>query len=375
MTLFETLLILTLVFASAYMAASEIALFSLSRFQLRALKERHRGNHRRIKKLLSDPGGLLITILVINEILNIAISTLITGSISHSDWVREPAFLNRVFELPDWAYQALVGTVIVAPILLLLCEITPKTIAARANQLIAPLTVNTIDLIYDLCKPVRAILRQIVTLVSRWSGTPATGPGSHGADSQQTLKESDFMLMVEEGQKEGAVQASEVELIKNVFEFDDTTVAQVFTPIAQVRFLPVKTTIRQALVAVRGQSFSRIPITGKHRRDVVGILYSKDLLRAKLENRQMDESVAELMLDPVFVAPSMKLNALFRRFKQQKTHMAVVQKIAGEALGIITMSDVLDVLFDDLFPDAPEADHDDDHEHDDEAPEKNRGVK
>jgi putative hemolysin len=359
MTLFETVLILALVFASAYMAASEIALFSLSRFQLRAMKERQRSNYRKIKKLLSDPGGLLITILVINEILNIAISTLITGSIAHVDTFKQPQFLSRFFEFPDWAFHALIGTLIAAPILLLLCEITPKTIAARANQLIAPLTVDAIDLVYDLFKPVRALLRQFVALVSRWSGAPSA---PHGAASQQTLKESDFMMMIEEGQKEGAIQASEVELIKNVFEFDDTTVSSVFTPIAQVRFLPVKTTIRQALVAVRGQSFSRIPITGKHRRDVVGILYSKDLLRAKLENRQMDESVAELMLDPVFVAPSMKLNALFRRFKQQKTHMAVVQKTSGDALGIITMSDVLDVLFDDLFPDEHPDDHDDDHE-------------
>jgi putative hemolysin len=145
-----------------------------------------------------------------------------------------------------------------------------------------------------------------------------------------------------------------VELIKNVFEFDDTTISQVSTPIAQVRSLPVKTTIRQALASIRSQRFSRIPITGKNRWDIIGILYSKDLLRAKLESRQLDESVSELMLEPIFVSPTMKLNALFRRFKQQKTHMAVVQKAPGEALGIITMSDVLDVLFDDLFPDEDE---------------------
>jgi putative hemolysin len=363
MTLFETLLIFALIFASAYMAASEIALFSLSRFQLRALKERQRSNYRKIKKLLADPGGLLITILVINEVLNIAISTIITENISRSDSLKQPPFLSRFFQFPDWAYHALIGTLIAAPILLLLCEITPKTIAARANMLIAPLTVNAIDLVYDLFKPVRAVLRQIVSFVSRWSSGATSGPGGHADTTQQTLKESDFILMVEEGQKEGAIQASEVELIKNVFEFDDTTVSSVFTPIAQVRFLPVKTTVRQALVAVRGQSFSRIPITGKHRRDIVGILYSKDLLRAKLENKQMDESVAELMLDPVFVAPSMKLNALFRRFKQQKTHMAVVQKVSGDALGIITMSDVLDVLFDDLFPEDQESEeHEENHD-------------
>lgn len=93
MTLFEILLIVALIFASAYMAASEIALFSLSRFQLRALRERARSDHRKIKRLLGDPGGLLITILVVNEVLNVAISTLITGSLSKSEIIKEPDFL------------------------------------------------------------------------------------------------------------------------------------------------------------------------------------------------------------------------------------------------------------------------------------------
>jgi CBS domain containing-hemolysin-like protein len=359
MTLLELIITGALIFASAYMAASEIALFSLSRFQLRSIKERARSDHRKIKKLLSDPGGLLITILVVNEVLNIAISTLITGSVSRSSSIKQPEILIRLFHLPSWAFETLIGTLIVAPILLLLCEITPKTIAARANQLIAPLTVDTITVIYAVSRPARSLLKGLVAFVARWSGDRSP---SH--DGNQTLKESDFLLMVEEGHKEGAVQASELELIKNVFEFDDTTVAQVFTPIAQVRSIPVRTTVRQALSLTRGQRFSRVPVTGKNRRDIIGVLYSKDLLRAKLENRHMEDTVSDLMLDPIFVSPSLKLNALFRRFKQQKTHMAVVQKIPGEALGIITMSDVLDVLFDDLFPDIPESEEGDEHEED-----------
>jgi len=345
MTLLELILTASLIFASAYMAASEIALFSLSRFQLRSLKERNRADHRKIKKLLTDPGGLLVTILVVNEILNIAISTLITGSLSRSGSLNPPPLLEKIISLPSWAYETLMGTVIAALILLLLCEITPKTIAARANQLIAPMTVDVITIVYNLFRPVRAVLKQLVSIVASWSGDRNTAT----PDSTQTLKESDFLLMLEEGQREGAVQASEVELIKNVFEFDDTTVAQVFTPIAQVRSVPVTTTIRQVLASLRGQRFSRIPVTSKNRRDIIGVLYSKDLSRAKLDNTNMEVSVSELMLEPIFVSPTMKLNALFRRFKQQKTHMAVVQKTPGEALGIITMNDVLDVLFEDLF--------------------------
>ena len=135
--------------------------------------------------------------------------------------------------------------------------------------------------------------------------------------------------MVEEGHKEGTVQASEVELIKNVFELDDTTVADVFTPLSQVRPLPMTTTIQEALLALRTQHYSRIPVTGANKKEVVGILYSKDLLRAKLEPERLQTPISEIMLDAVFVPPTMKLNALFRRFKQQKTHMAIVQKASG----------------------------------------------
>ena len=345
MTALEFLIIALLVFASAYLTASEIALFTLSRFQIRHLKERTRSHYRQIKRLLSDPSGLLITVLVVNEVLNTAISTVITRSVAQNI----PVGGIRFLKLPDWGMHAILGTMITAPILLILCEATPKTVGARANQLIASLTVNTINVIYTLFKPIRAVLKAVVNAVSHLTEKPRLP-----IEDQQTLKEADFLLMVEEGHKEGAVQASEVELIKNVFELDDTTVADVFTPLSQVRTLTLTTTIREALVAVRTHRYSRIPVTSQNKREVVGILYSKDLLRAKLEAEQLSLPISEIMLDPVFVSPTIKLNALFRRFKQQRTHMAIVQKHSGEALGLITMSDVMDTLFDDLFPEEEE---------------------
>src|SRR5581483_6883881 len=85
-----------------------------------------------------------------------------------------------------------------------------------------------------------------------------------------------------EGHREGAIGESELELIKNVFEFDDTTVASILTPISQVQTLGLKTPVRTAIQAVRSQNYSRVPVTGRDRKEVVGILYAKDLLRAKL---------------------------------------------------------------------------------------------
>src|SRR5690242_20051217 len=110
----ELLACTALVLFSAYMSGSEIALFSLSRFQLRSLKENFRSTHRKIKKLLSDPGGLLITILVANEIVNVTLTTLVTKAISSA----QLPTTGRLGQIPHWALEMVIGTAITAPIIL-----------------------------------------------------------------------------------------------------------------------------------------------------------------------------------------------------------------------------------------------------------------
>src|SRR5690242_16673144 len=121
MTSIEMLACILLVASSAYLSASEIAIFSLSRFQLRYLKDNFRLAHRRIKRLLSDPSGLLVTTLVLTEILNIGLSTLITRSVSQQSNDLPPLF--KAANIPDWALETIIGTVITAPIVLIFCEI------------------------------------------------------------------------------------------------------------------------------------------------------------------------------------------------------------------------------------------------------------
>jgi len=353
-----------LVSLSAYLSASEIAIFSLSRFQLRSLKENFRPIHRRIKRLLGDPGGLLVSILVINEVVNITLSAIIAEAVAHAA-IPIPYFLRAV---PRWAYDALLGILMTAPVVLIFCEVTPKVVAARMNHLVAPLTSGPLTLLYNAMMPVRFLLQGLLNLVSRKTSTASAAPGQAldmperrrvpREDTDTTiLRESEFMLMVEQGQKEGTIHESEVELIRNVFELDDTVVSEVATPLSQVQTISIHTTFKGALQMLRHQRFSRIPVVGASRREVVGILYAKDLLRAKLQPELSTSTVESIMRKPLFVSPGTRLNALFRRFKQLKTHMAVVQQDSGstEVLGIVTMSDVLDALFDDLLPDEEDA--------------------
>lgn len=343
----DLLICVVLIFVSAFMSASETALFSLSRFQLRSLKENFRPTHRKIKKLLSDPGGLLITVLMMNEVLNIALSTIITGAISQRTSFQIPHFPD----CPEWLVETIVGTVVTAPIILIFCEVTPKVIAAKINQVVATLTASPLNLIYEIFKPLRFLLKQVIRIISQPNSHSYQKAHSKNASNDPILKESDFLLMVEEGHKEGAIEESELELIRNVFELDNTRVAEIATPLAQVLTLPVTTTIKGALAAIRGQKYSRIPVMSLNRKEVLGILYAKDLLRATLSNPDTSSTIAPLMRKPYFVYSTMRLNTLFIKFKQRKTHMAIVLDQNQLVSAIVTMSDLLDVIFENILSD------------------------
>ena len=240
--------------------------------------------------------------------------------------------------------QTILGTLITAPLVLFFCEITPKVIGAGNSQVVAPLSSGPLSFIYDTLRPVRYVLGNFIKLLSRlayrWQGH--TPPDE---TDEVILREKEFLFMIEEGHKEGAIHESELELIRNVFALDDRRVQEILTPLSRVYALPTHTTLKEALAALRNNRFSRIPVVASGRKQIQGIVYAKDLILARLEPDFETRTVSSLMRKPVVVSPGMRLNTLFSRLKQHKTHVAVVEEKPGEALGIVTMNDVLDELF------------------------------
>lgn len=337
------------------MSSSEIALFSLSKFQLKLIRDRFRNSYRIVKKLSGDPAGVLITILVTNEIVNIGLSTLISSNISRSEnspFIQSFRHGLSAF-MPSWASDVLLGTLITAPIMLFACEITPKVVAARTNTVIAPMTSSPLYFVYRIMTPIRWVLRKIIDGITAPIRTRTPDLDAAMANSANRLKEADFLSIVEEAQKEGSVQEHEVELIRNVFELDDTPILEIATPISRVFSLPATTSISQALNAVRderqGQKFSRVPVYGKGKSDIVGVLYSKDLLVAKLEKEDPSTPVSTIMWRPFAVNETARINTVFKRMKKQRTHMAIIVNAKNQAIGLVTMNDILDVLVEELI--------------------------
>ena len=349
----EVLICLILIAISGFLSSSEIALFSLSKHQLKALRDRFKTSYKLIKKLLGDPSGILVTVLILNEVVNISLSTIITRAIAeHGNSGFVQYFKLGVFsEVPDWGFEILLGLLIATPIVLFMGEITPKVIAARANTLVAPLTARPLHLLYQVMTPIRFIVQNILRFIL-WAMNVKESrvPNGNGANK---IREEDFISMVEEAHKEGDVQSSELELIKNVFDIDDTPVSEISTPLFKAFTLPQNTTLQQALIAMRdetlGQKFSRIPVTGKNKNDIIGVLYSKDLLVAKLEREPPQTPITSLLWKPFLVSENLRINSVFRKMKKQRIHMAITTNDKGTPVGIVTMSDVLEAMLDELL--------------------------
>lgn len=337
MTALELLACGALIGCSAFLSSAEVSLFSLSKFQIRSIRDRFKQAHKTIKKLQADPGGVLITILVLNEVVNISLSTVLTGVIDQwmpsQDW--------------SWLAKTLVGIGVTMPLLLFFCEVTPKTIGVRGNTLIAPLTSRPLYALYSLMRPARWIINGIVRSVARRK------PGSHGTQSDGVLKEEDFLVMAEEGQKEGAIQRNELELIRNVFRMDNTEVRELMTPIHQFPTLPENLSLEQAIQQIRQHKTPRVPVLSKDRKRVVGILYLKDLLRAQLNPALGQASIHEIMTTPILIPANTRTNRLFKRLRQAKTHIAVIVGQNQEAIGILTLDQILDELLDELISGGP----------------------
>ncbi len=355
MNTLDLFLCILFVATSAFMSSSEVALFSLSKFQLKFIRDRFKNSYRYLKKLSNDPGGVLSTILVTNEIVNIALSTLISSSISRSVDSPTIQYFHGALSsfIPEWGTDALLGTMITAPIFLIFCEITPKVVAARTNIVYAPMTASPLYFVYKIMSPLRWVLKQITDVVARLIQSRTPDPDTSMAQNLNRLKEEDFLSIVEEAQKEGTVQEHEVELIRNVFELDDTSILEIATPLSRVFSLASTTTLSQALNAVRderaGQKYSRIPVYGKGKSDIVGVLYSKDLLVAKLEREDPATPVSAIMWRPFTVNENARINTVFKRMKKQRVHMAIIVNPKNQAIGLVTMNDVLEVLLEELI--------------------------
>jgi len=323
--------VLGLVVFAAFFSASETAFFSLSRFQLRQLKQKYAQRYQKIRFLLDRPAALVATVLLGNELTNVLISNLVAGYYESLNF--SPVAITALSLLT------------VMPIIMILGEITPKVIGAKANITLARVFLPPLWAFYRISFPVRFLLEFTVDSLTR----PIR---RRLPKREEQIKEEDIRLLLEDGKLKGAIHSVEQEIIENLFDIDDDKVIELSTPLAECMVVGQDDSPKAVIDRLNREFFARIPVRGSDKPDhIVGILYAKDLLNF-INRDEKEMKVRDLMKEPLFVDPSMKAEVLFKRFRQLKRHIAIVEDKNGKAVGVITMEDILEQLFGELWAEA-----------------------
>ncbi len=329
-TSLSLLLFVILLGASAFFSSSESALFSLGRLKLEKLLGGGDPRAETIARLLERPRRLIISILIGNEMVNIAASAVMASII-----------IGLLGRGRGW-----VSIIIMTPLLMLFGEVTPKSLAVCHNERLSLWLARPIAGFTHLISPLRWVFRQLSERVIRLFGGGGKGTG--------TIMEAEIKTIVDLGREEGVLEETEREVIHKIFEFGDTLVSEIMVPRPDIFSLPEDMSLGEVMARVREKRFSRIPIYHGEQDNVVGVLYAKELLPLvrRRDFREEERLPASLLKKPLFVPSGKKTGELFRELQIKRTHIALVVDEHGDLAGLVTMEDLLEEIFGEIADEA-----------------------
>jgi CBS domain containing-hemolysin-like protein len=299
-----------LVLLSALLAASETALFALVRMEHTRAQLEGAVQHA-LDRLMARPLESLIVIIGLNEGSNVFAECLAT------------TFLITWLGRPAGAYAAVPLMLVVV---LLFCDITPKTFALGFPGGVARITARPLALVADMVHP-----------VARWV-TPASEP-----PRLEAVSEEEFKALLRVSEVQGEVEPQERELIHKVFDFGARRVVEVMTPREKIFSLDIDTPPDRLVSEITGHHFSRIPIYRGSPDNVIGILHAKDVVTRRLESTPL--RLDRLIRPAYYVPPGKPLGELFDEMRRGRFQLALVVDEYGRVLGLITLEDLLEELF------------------------------
>ena len=327
----EYILIGLCLLGSAFFSGTEIAYTSLNKLKLRQDGENPKGAARLVHYIYNHYDQALSTLLIGNNLVNIAATSLAT--------VLAVRLADSMAGKISGEEASTIVTVVMTVIILIVGEITPKMIARRCSDAIAKISAWPLMIMMILLFPAVLVTTGIVNVCSRlW--TPKDG-------RKVTITEEELENILDTAEDEGVIDDAETELLQSALEFTDMDAGDILTPRIDVVGFEVSDSIDNILKVINETQFSRYPIYERTIDHVVGILFIKHLLHAMMDNKEV--SIRDLMMDPVFIPKSMKLDDIMNQFRESRTHMAVVADEYGGISGIVTMEDVLEQLVGEIW--------------------------
>jgi len=319
-TLAELVVIVISLVLAALAASAETSLTSISRVRLRQLVEQNVPQAIVIERLHRDPNAYLSTILIVNTVAIIVASSTATLLALH-------LYQARVAE---WAVSLVLSLIV-----LVACEITPKTLALQRAERVALRMARLVAWATYVMRPVVFVLTAVTRLILRMMGGKAQVRGPF-------VTEEELKMLVSVGEEEGVIEEEEREMIHGIFEMGDMRVRELMVPRTDLVAIEVNEPVEKAVDLVTKHGHTRIPVYEGSLDHIVGVLYAKDLLRAVV--RGVQKTLREIARKPYFTPESNKVQDVLRDLRKNRVHMAIVVDEYGGTAGAVTIEDILEEI-------------------------------
>ncbi len=319
------LILLGLLLLSAYFSATETAFSSLNTIRLKNMADS--GNRRAALtlRMADNYDQLLSTILIGNNIVNIASASLATV-----------LFIRHLGDI-----GATVSTVVTTVVVLIFAEVSPKSLAKESPEKFALFSAPILRLFVLLLTPLNFLFRYWKKLLSLL----------FKSSEDRSITEEELLTIVEEAEQEGGINEQESELIRSAIEFNDLEAGDIFTPRVDVAGIPEDAAKEEVAAVFAESGYSRLPVYRDSLDNIIGVIHQKDFHNLVYHT---DTPLEAIIKPAVFITKSMKISLLLRMLQQKKSHLAVISDEYGGTVGIVTLEDILEELVGEIWDEHDE---------------------
>ena len=324
LTIIGAFFLFILMALSAFFSSSEIAMFKLPRHRLESLVSDGRPGAKTVYRLKEDPHRLLVTILVGNNVVNVAMSSIATALLAL--WVSQAASVALV-------------TFGITALVLLFGESAPKSYAVEHTESWALRIARPLKLSEQLLWPMVVTFDRLTRMVNKLTGGQATLESSY-------VTRSDIQDLIATGEREGVIEEDEREMLQRIFRFNQTIAKEVMTPRLDMTAVPVEADIEEALQTAVQSHHARLPVFEGSLDNVIGVLHIRDLVRDYLYG-EADPDALDLrdLIEPTLHVPESKnVDELLSEMQERRVHMSIVIDEFGTTEGLITMEDMVEEI-------------------------------
>ncbi|QTV06540.1 hemolysin family protein [Faecalibacter bovis] len=334
----KLLLTVFLVFLNGFFVAAEFAIVKVRSSQIEVNQDINAGVSNVAKLIVNNLDSYLAA-----TQLGITLASLGLG------WVGESSLMPVVIKLfevlgltgPEWMsfaqnFSFIIAFIIITILHIVFGELAPKSLAIQFPTKTTFTIAWPLRIFYFVFRPVIWLMNGLANMILRAIGIKPI----HGGDIHT---EEELKMIITESSEGGAIEESERDLIQNVFEFDDRRVINIQTLRKNISAINVTTSVKEAIDYAIEEGYSRYPVYEESLDNIIGILYTKDLMRQLMANPN-ETDVRGILREPIFISESAMIKHVLKQFQKKRVQMAIVTNEVGEVAGIVSMEDILEEL-------------------------------